>query len=202
MQINSAILHVRLRVVIEFASLFARGGGVRLDDFQRRDDFQTVPGYFVNVAFSNKGGMDEFLMEYGIYFWSVFPGCFPGDVVQVRRGSWLHPFCRCFCCRSHNFVSFQKETIGNSQSHRDVPGARPLHLHPPPRVDPDPRLAVPARPGLLTILRGSRLRFFLVAFNPCSNIVRALTGSEFPRDKMNFGDLSAAVKRTKKGMPL
>jgi len=43
-------------------------------------------------------------------------------------------------------------------------------------------LATFARPGMLEILRGFPFRFALVAFNPRSNIARALRGSEFPLD--------------------
>jgi CubicO group peptidase (beta-lactamase class C family) len=51
-----------------------------------------------------------------------------------------------------------------------------------PESIPDSRLATLARPGMLEILRGFPFRFALVAFNPRSNIVRALRGSEFPLD--------------------
>ena len=47
---------------------------------------------------------------------------------------------------------------------------------------PNSRLAVLARPGLLQILRGFGLSFFSVAFNPRSNISRALRGSMLPHD--------------------
>lgn len=52
-----------------------------------------------------------------------------------------------------------------------------------PESIPNSRLATLARPSMLAILRGFGLRFFLVAFNPRSNIVRALIGSESPLDK-------------------
>jgi len=52
-----------------------------------------------------------------------------------------------------------------------------------PESIPDSRLATLARPGMLAILRGFGLRFFLTAFNPRSNIARALQGSEFPCDE-------------------
>lgn len=48
---------------------------------------------------------------------------------------------------------------------------------------PDSRLATLSRPGLLAVLRGFGLRFFLTAFNPRSNIARALAGSMFPHDE-------------------
>lgn len=51
-----------------------------------------------------------------------------------------------------------------------------------PESIPDARLATLARPGLFAMLRGFGLRFSLVAFNPRSNINRALMGSEFPHD--------------------
>lgn len=47
---------------------------------------------------------------------------------------------------------------------------------------PVKRLATLARPSLLAMLRGFPIRFFLTTFNPRSNIVRALKGSEFPID--------------------
>ncbi len=52
-----------------------------------------------------------------------------------------------------------------------------------PEAIPDSRLATLARPSLIAILRGFGLGFFLTAFNPRSNIVRALKGSEFPHDE-------------------
>lgn len=51
-----------------------------------------------------------------------------------------------------------------------------------PETIPNAHLATITRPGLLALLRGFGLRFALVAFNPRSNIVRALQGSEFPLD--------------------
>ncbi|MBI2753608.1 MAG: beta-lactamase family protein [Betaproteobacteria bacterium] len=51
-----------------------------------------------------------------------------------------------------------------------------------PESIPNAHLATISRPGLLALLRGFGLRFALVAFNPRSNIVRALQGSEFPLD--------------------
>jgi CubicO group peptidase (beta-lactamase class C family) len=47
-----------------------------------------------------------------------------------------------------------------------------------PEAIPNSRLATLARPGPIAILRGFGIRFFLTAFNPRSNIVRALAGSE------------------------
>jgi CubicO group peptidase (beta-lactamase class C family) len=52
-----------------------------------------------------------------------------------------------------------------------------------PESIPDSRLATLARPGLLEMLRGFGLRFFLTALNRRSNITRALMGSEFPHDE-------------------
>jgi CubicO group peptidase (beta-lactamase class C family) len=52
-----------------------------------------------------------------------------------------------------------------------------------PESIPDSRLATLARPGLLEMLRGFGLRFFLTAVNRRSNITRALMGSEFPHDE-------------------
>ena len=51
-----------------------------------------------------------------------------------------------------------------------------------PKHLPDSRLATLARPGLVEMVRGFGLKFFLTAMNPRSNIVRALRGSEFPHD--------------------
>ena len=51
-----------------------------------------------------------------------------------------------------------------------------------PESIPNGRLATIARPGLLTMLRGFGLRFSLAAFNPRSNIRRALEGSDLPHD--------------------
>lgn len=52
-----------------------------------------------------------------------------------------------------------------------------------PESIPDARLATLSRPGLLAILRGFGIRFFLTAFNPRSNIARALAGSMLPHDE-------------------
>lgn len=51
-----------------------------------------------------------------------------------------------------------------------------------PESIPDSRLATIARPGPLAILLGFPLRMKLAAFNPRSNIRRALEGSELPHD--------------------
>lgn len=51
-----------------------------------------------------------------------------------------------------------------------------------PESLPDSQLATLDRPGLIAILRGFGLRFFFTAFNPRSNIARALAGSMFPHD--------------------
>lgn len=51
-----------------------------------------------------------------------------------------------------------------------------------PASIPDARLAPLAKAGLLAMLRGFPVRFLFAAFNPRSNIVRALRGSEFPHD--------------------
>jgi CubicO group peptidase (beta-lactamase class C family) len=55
-----------------------------------------------------------------------------------------------------------------------------------PEAIPNSRLATLARPGLLEMLRGFGIGFFLVALNPRSNIVRALKGSEFPHDDQHI----------------
>ncbi len=55
-----------------------------------------------------------------------------------------------------------------------------------PEAIPNSRLATLARPDLLSILRGFGIRFFLTAFNPRSNIVRALKGSELPHDEQRI----------------
>jgi CubicO group peptidase (beta-lactamase class C family) len=55
-----------------------------------------------------------------------------------------------------------------------------------PESIPNVRLAILARPGLLAIMRGFGLRFFLTAFNPRSNIARALAGSMFPHDRQHI----------------
>ena len=51
-----------------------------------------------------------------------------------------------------------------------------------PESIPNARLASIARPGLLAMLRGFGLQFFLLALSPRSNITRALAGSQFPHD--------------------
>ncbi len=48
---------------------------------------------------------------------------------------------------------------------------------------PNARLATIARPGLLAMIGGFPLRFIAEAFNPRSNISRALVGSAFPHDE-------------------
>ncbi len=55
-----------------------------------------------------------------------------------------------------------------------------------PEAIPNARLATISRPGLLAILRGFGIRFFLTAFNRRSNISRALRGSEFPLDEQRI----------------
>lgn len=52
-----------------------------------------------------------------------------------------------------------------------------------PESIPDSRLATLSRPSLPAILRGFGIRFFLTAFNPRSNISRALAGSMLPHDE-------------------
>lgn len=52
-----------------------------------------------------------------------------------------------------------------------------------PEAIPNSRLADLARPTLVEQLVGFPLRFTLAAFNPRSNISRALYGSEFPQDE-------------------
>jgi len=51
-----------------------------------------------------------------------------------------------------------------------------------PESIPQSRLATITRPGLLEMVRGFGLRFFLLALNPRSNITRALEGSMLPHD--------------------
>ena len=51
-----------------------------------------------------------------------------------------------------------------------------------PESIPNSRLATLSRPGLLEMIRGFGIRFFLTAFNPRSNISRALAGSMFSHD--------------------
>ncbi len=55
-----------------------------------------------------------------------------------------------------------------------------------PEAIPNSRLAMLARPSLLSILRGFGISFFLTAFNPRSNIVRALKGSALPHDEQRI----------------
>ncbi len=55
-----------------------------------------------------------------------------------------------------------------------------------PEAISNSRLATLARPSLLEILRGFGIGFFLTAFNPRSNIVRALKGSELPHDAQHI----------------
>lgn len=50
----------------------------------------------------------------------------------------------------------------------------------------DSRLATLARPSLLAMLRGFGIRFFFTAFNPRSNISRALVGSLLPHDEQHI----------------
>lgn len=54
-----------------------------------------------------------------------------------------------------------------------------------PESIPDSRLASLARPGLLAMLRGFGIGFFLTAFNRRSNISRALVGSMLPHDEQH-----------------
>jgi CubicO group peptidase (beta-lactamase class C family) len=64
--------------------------------------------------------------------------------------------------------------------------AAPLHLQfyiRLPEAIPDARLAPLERAGALAILRGFPLRFTVAAFNPGSNIHRALAGSGLPIDE-------------------
>lgn len=55
-----------------------------------------------------------------------------------------------------------------------------------PETVPDSRLATLARPSLPAMVRGFGMGFFLTAFNPRSNISRALRGSMFPHDKQRI----------------
>lgn len=55
-----------------------------------------------------------------------------------------------------------------------------------PETIPDSRLATLARPSLPAMVRGFGMGFFLTAFNPRSNISRALRGSMFPHDKQRI----------------
>ena len=54
-----------------------------------------------------------------------------------------------------------------------------------PESIPDSRLASLARPGLLAMLRGFGIGFFLTAFNRRSNISRALVGSMLPHHEQH-----------------
>ena len=60
-----------------------------------------------------------------------------------------------------------------------------FHIRLPDSI-PSSRLATLARPGLLAMLRGFGIRFFLAAFNRRSNISRALVGSMFPHDSQRI----------------
>ncbi|MDH4284300.1 MAG: beta-lactamase family protein [Gallionellaceae bacterium] len=55
-----------------------------------------------------------------------------------------------------------------------------------PESIPNARLASIARPGLLEMLRGFGIKFFLQALSPRSNITRALVGSQFPHDEQRI----------------
>ncbi len=55
-----------------------------------------------------------------------------------------------------------------------------------PESIPNARLATLSRPGLLEVLRGFGIGFFLTAFNPRSNIARALAGSMYPHDEQRI----------------
>jgi len=55
-----------------------------------------------------------------------------------------------------------------------------------PESLPNSRLATLARPSLFALLRGFGLGFFIEAFNPRSNITRALIGSQLPHDKQHI----------------
>jgi CubicO group peptidase (beta-lactamase class C family) len=55
-----------------------------------------------------------------------------------------------------------------------------------PESIPNTRLARLAKPSLFRMLLGFPIRFSLAAFNPRSNIRRALMGSEFPHDKQHI----------------
>ena len=55
-----------------------------------------------------------------------------------------------------------------------------------PESIPNTRLAKLAKPSLFRMLLGFPIRFSLAAFNPRSNIRRALMGSEFPHDKQHI----------------
>jgi len=55
-----------------------------------------------------------------------------------------------------------------------------------PESIPDSRLAILSRPSLPAMLRGFPFRFLFEAFNPRSNITRALQGSGFPHDAQHI----------------
>jgi CubicO group peptidase (beta-lactamase class C family) len=55
-----------------------------------------------------------------------------------------------------------------------------------PESIPNTRLATLAKPSLFRALLGFPIRFSLAAFNPRSNIRRALMGSEFPHDEQHI----------------
>lgn len=55
-----------------------------------------------------------------------------------------------------------------------------------PESIPNARLATISRPSPIAILRGFPIRLTLVAFNPRSNIHRALRGSELPHDEQRI----------------
>lgn len=59
-----------------------------------------------------------------------------------------------------------------------------FHIRLPESI-PDSRLASLARPGVLAMLRGFGIGFFLTAFNRRSNISRALVGSMLPHDEQH-----------------
>lgn len=60
-----------------------------------------------------------------------------------------------------------------------------FHIRLPESI-PDSRLATLARPSLFAMLRGFGIGFFVTAFNPRSNISRALVGSMFPHDEQRI----------------
>src|SRR5262249_7345807 len=74
-----------------------------------------------------------------------------------------------------------------------------------PESIPESRLATIARPGRRDMIRNFPFRFLLQAFNPRSNIVRALAGSEFPHDarriyRRNFEVPSGGAITTARGI--
>lgn len=80
----------------------------------------------------------------------------------------------------------QHRTLG--QFFRDeigVPLGLDFHIRLPESI-PDSQLATLSRPSLLALLRGFGLRFFLTAFNPYSNISRALAGSMLSHDEQRI----------------